>query len=226
MRFMLLLACALTAGFTPADEDVSGLTLERSKADGARLDAITVSHDQVRHGGTSIRFSIVPGDCTPDDCNADRERVELKSRDTEREGNRSTYQWSFHLPTDFKSIWPAREFIAQFHQEGGKPAMLFSLEADGLMFESRFLAGPKPVLIPRDALFGQWHDLEVAVDWSKTKGMVRIRVDGEERLARDMQTMSEEEAYFKIGLYRAHISRGGAMPEQVMHVDGIKRIQQ
>ena len=225
MRIFIAMACAAIAGFTPADEDVAGLILERSKADGARADAITTVTDIVRYGKTAIRFAIQKGDCVAADCAADRERVELKSRDTEMEGGHSTYRWSFYLPAGFQSVWPAREFIAQFHQQGGKPAMLFSLEPEGLVFESRFLDGAKPLLIPATSLRGAWHDVAVAVSWSTGKGSVRIEVDGEAVFTRDMQTMSETEAYFKIGLYRAHVSRAESLPEQVMYVDGIARVR-
>jgi Polysaccharide lyase len=225
VRLAFPIACALLAGFSPAAEDVAGVTLERSKADGARGDAIKTERVLVRSGATAIRFSIGPGDCVPDDCAADRERVELKARETERVGHRSAYSWSFFLPEDFGSVWPAREFIAQFHQEGGQPAMLLSLEPGGLYFESRFLDTSKPLLVADEALRGRWHDIDVAVEWSETLGSVRISVDGEERFNRVMQTMSEAEAYFKIGLYRAHLARNpdAKKLKQVMVVDAIRR---
>lgn len=220
----------LLAGFVPAADDVAGLTLVRSKAEGARADAIVEvrAPHPVRSGETALRFELTAQDCAGNDCAADRARVELKSTATERAGNHTRYRWSFQLPEPFESVWPAREFVAQFHQEGGRPAMLFGLTPEGLMFESRFRAGGKVLLIPQAELAGRWHDMEVDILWSKGEGLVRIRVDGAERLVSPQQTLSEAEAYFKLGLYRAHISRTeqAARVTRVMYVDAISRTVQ
>lgn len=225
-RIITLLALLLT-GFTPAAEDVQGLTLVRSKADGAREAAVAEvgAPHPLKSGATALRFELTPQDCAENDCAADRARVELKSTDTEHEGNRSRYSWSFQVAEPFESLWPAREFLAQFHQEGGRPAMLFGIEPEGLMFESRFREQGKALLIPAEELSGRWHDMVVEIVWSKRAGEVRIRVDGEERLLSRQATMSEEEAYFKIGLYRAHISRSAKALTQtrVMYVDEVRR---
>ena len=216
--FVLLFTATAHAG------DIEGIDLVRSKSEGARADAIKTVRKPVRRGKTALRFEIRPGDCTPEDCAQDRERVELKSDSTETEGNRSRYRWSFFLPRSFQSVWPARQFIAQFHQEGGQPAMLFGLEPEGLVFESRF-ATEKRLIIPAASLKGRWHDISVEVLWSKGEGQVVIRADGRERYRATQQTMSEDEAYFKIGLYRAHLDRNpeGRRITQIMYVDAIRR---
>ena len=171
-RMGLPFLALLLGGFTASTEDVAGLTLVRSKADGARAAAITTvrtPHPR-RAGETALRFELTPDDCAGNDCAADRARVELKSTDTEREGGHSRYLWSFHLPEPFESAWPAREFLAQFHQEGGRPAMLFGLQPEGLVFESRFRSGGKVLLIPQAELAGRWHDMDVEIIWSKQPG--------------------------------------------------------
>jgi hypothetical protein len=217
-----LLICL--AAFTPAPEDVEGWTLVRSKEEGARADAVVTIDEPRRDGRTAIRFTVRPGDCVPEDCAEDRERVELKSREHEHQGDERWYEWSFHLPDDFESVWPAREFIAQFHQEDERPALLFSLEPDGLMLESQFVE-KRSLLIPTDKLRGRWHDVAMHVVWSKSDGAIDIDIDGRRVLSERRQTMSAHEVYFKIGLYRAHLSRNpkAARVTQTLHADRITR---
>jgi hypothetical protein len=211
------------AAFTPASEDVSGWTLERSKAEGARAEAIETVTEPVRDGATAMRFTIKAGDCVPDDCAADRERVELKSREHEHEGDERWYAWSFQLPEDFASIWPARQFIAQFHQEDERPAMLFSLEPDGLRLDSQFFPNGA-LLIPAAELRGRWHDVAMHVQWSHDDGLVDIHVDGKSVFRQRGPNLSGE-VYFKIGLYRAHLARNrdAARLAQTLLVDAVRR---
>jgi hypothetical protein len=218
-----ILAVGLAA-FTPTPEDVAGWTLKRSKEEGARADAIETVTSPVREGTSAIRFTIKPGDCIAQDCAEDRERVELKSLEHEHEGEERWYAWSFYLPEDFDSLWPARLFIAQFHQEGARPAMLFSLEPGGLRFDSQFTTG-RPLLIPAEVLRGRWHDVSMHVVWSKSKGALDIDVDGRRALSERQQTMSADEVYFKIGLYRAHLSRNSRSTSstQTLYADSIRR---
>ena len=215
------------AGLAAAQPDIAGIDLIRSKADGARETAITTvrAPEPVREGDTALKFEIKPGDCHGSDCENDRERVELKSRGTESAGTRVNYSWSFYLPADFQPLWPAREFIAQFHQDGGKPVLLLSLEPEGLRFESRYRDGEKPLLIPAAELYGRWHDISIDIVWSKQAGEVLVAIDGVPRLVSHQQTMSEDQAYFKIGLYRAHLSRNrdAAASTQIMFADRIVR---
>jgi Polysaccharide lyase len=217
-----LLLCL--AAFTPASEDVEGWTLMRSKEDGARGDAIETVASPVRDGQSAIRFTIRPGDCVADDCSEDRERVELKSREHEHEGDERWYAWSFYLAEDFESVWPAREFIAQFHQEGERPAMLFSLEPVGLTLDSQFTE-TRSILIPAEALRGRWHDVAMHALWSKSMGAIDIDIDGRRILSERRQTMSADAVYFKIGLYRTHLSRSPktAGSAQTLYADRIGR---
>jgi hypothetical protein len=211
------------AAFTPAPEDVSGWTLERSKADGARADAVDTVTSPVREGASAIRFEIRKGDCVPEDCAEDRERVELKSREHEHEGDERWYSWSFFLPEDFESIWPARQFIAQFHQEGERPAMLFSLEPDGLRLDSQFQED-RALLVPAAQLRGRWHDVAMHVRWSHHDGFIDIDIGGRRVFAGTGPNMSGD-IYFKIGLYRAHLSRNPAAADstQTMFADSLRR---
>jgi hypothetical protein len=177
----------------------------------------------VRDGATAMRFTIKRGDCVPDDCAADRERVELKSREHEHAGDERWYAWSFQLPEDFASIWPARQFIAQFHQEGERPAMLFSLEPDGLRLDSRFFPGGA-LLIPAAELRGRWHDVAMHVAWSHEDGLIDIHVDGKSVFRQRGPNLSGE-VYFKIGLYRAHLTRNrdADLIAQTLFVDAVRR---
>ncbi len=209
------------AGFAPEREDVAGWSFVVSKDTAAGVETVTAP---VRDGLTAIGFTLAPGNCAASDCGQDRERLELKQREYQREGERWWYGWSFRLAGDFPPIWPARVFLGQFHQENGPPALLFSLEPRGLVLESRFTAGRKPVLIPAEELPGRWHDIVMEVKWSRTKGHVLVKVDGEVRVDSGQPTLSADKVYFKFGIYRAHLDRvGGKVPVQRVTYDRLRR---
>jgi len=221
MRRAILFLTLLLCGFSPAPEDVSGWSFVVSK--GAESGITTVA-EPVRDGASAIKFVMTLGHCTEDDCDHDRERIELKQTEYQHEGESWWYAWSFYVPGDSPDVWPVREFAGQFHQEGGEPAMLFSIEPKGLMFESRFHDGKKALLVPADELKGRWHDMVVHVAWSHKAGHVTIMSDGKTVVDRAQQTMSEDKVYFKFGLYRAHLSRATSpLPDQTIYYDRLKR---
>jgi hypothetical protein len=211
----LTIASTLLGGFAAAPEDIAGWSFVTSKD--AQSGIMTVS-SPVREGATSIAFTLRPGSCTGNDCVHDRERIELKQVEYQHEGETWWYAWSFYVPTDFQLAWPVRTFLGQFHQEGGEPAMLFSLEPEGLMFETRFAPGRKPLLVPGETLKGRWHDIVMKVEWSRRDGSVSIAVDGKTMVDRRQPTMSERDVYFKFGIYRAHVSRAAKTPLPVQSV--------
>jgi hypothetical protein len=221
-RFLVIASSLWLAGFTPESEDATGWTFTVSK--GAEQGVTTVS-SPVRDGKTAISFMLAPGQCTENDCSNDRERLELKQVEYQHEGESWWYAWSVYVPEDFAPVWPVRVFLGQFHQEGGPPAMLFSLEPEGLMFETRFHKGEEPLLIPAADLKGRWHDIAMQVDWSKSHGRVRISVNGEQIVDRLQQTMSRNDVYFKFGIYRAHLTRAdaNALPTHTVIYDRLRR---
>jgi len=223
MRVPSLLFTALfLLGFTADKADVSGWSFVVSKDAETGVSTVTMP---VRDGVTAIAFTLRPGSCMGNDCENDRERIELKQAQYQTEGETWWYGWSIYVPEEFVSIWPGRTFLGQFHQEGGPPAMLFSLEPTGLVFETRFARGAEPVLIPARALKGRWHDIAVEVKWSKSSGHVKIEIDGVTLVDRAQQTMSEDRVYFKFGIYRAHLSRAALqrLPVQTVIYDRLRR---
>ena len=80
----------------------------------------------VRAGEKSIRFEVRFGDCGKDkspgkwnDCKNDRQRHELSG---ERFKGNVRYAYSIFLPKDFKSVYPVKSAMAQFHQKGSWPS--------------------------------------------------------------------------------------------------------
>jgi hypothetical protein len=224
MRNCILLALLLClCAFTPAPEDIAGWSFTVSKGNDRGVKVVT---SPVRSGRSAIAFTLHPGACSGNDCDNDRERVELKQTEYQHDGETWWYAWSFFIPDDFVSIWPAREFIGQFHQEEDEPAMLFSLEPRGLVFESRYMKNQKPLMVRRDELRGRWHDVIMRVTWSRSRGHVFLEVDGKPVADREQQTMTKDDVYFKFGIYRAHLSRAPApakVPVQTVIYDRLRR---
>lgn len=223
MRKLSVVASVLfLLGFSPEPADISGWSFVPSKDSGAGIQTVRTP---ARSGSSAIKFTVQPGSCELDDCENDRERIELKQSGYENEGETAWYAWSFYLPPDFQSIWPARTFIGQFHQEGGMPAILFSIEPEGLKFETRFVNEEKALLVADENLRGRWHDIAMEVTWSRGDGHIRLYMDGELRIDRIQQTMSEDNVYFKFGIYRAHLSRAPVhpLPAQSVIFDRIRK---
>ena len=87
----------------------------------------------VRAGDKSIRFELRNGDCGEDpgkwsDCESLRQRHELSGK---RFRGKYWYAYSIYLPKDFKSVDPVKSAMAQFHQKGSWPTLMFQLNDDG-----------------------------------------------------------------------------------------------
>ncbi len=213
----LLLLIPILCGFTPEPEDVSGWTFTRSLPIDASLHGVGIAEAPlpVRDGKSSIRFQVRPGDCSRgrhgwNDCERDRERTELKQRDYQRQNETMWYAFSMFVPSDHVNVWPAKLNFAQFHQKGGKPAIMLRNYKGGLWLDIR--QNRKTValkqLLTAERLHGRWHDITLNIHWSRyANGFVRAWVGSRQVADYRGPTMDRDQVYFKFGLYRSYISR-------------------
>lgn len=186
---------------------------------------------------TVERFEVRPGDCggtgASDDCKRDRERSELSERGGRNpEGMHAWYGWWFYLPADFPDVTPTKTALGQFHQEKAHPAWMFEQTPKGLILEDH-VTGPHvrayPLIDDAD-LRGRWHRIEVEARWSKgADGVLRVWVDGTQKVDHAGPTMDAAKVYFKYGVYRSFLTRyknaksAEAVPAQVAYYANVRR---
>ena len=218
MRPVIAIALVLTlCGFTATEDDISGWEFTRSLPIDAPVHGVGVAQAPlpVRDGNTSIRFEVRPGDCSRgkhgwDDCKTDRERTELKQRDHQRQNETMWYAFSLHVPADHVNVWPAKLSFAQFHQEGGKPAIMLRNYKGGLWLDVRHEGKTMQLtqMLTAEQLRGHWNDITLNVHWSRhVNGYVRAWVGNRKVTEYRGSTMNRKKVYFKFGLYRSFVSR-------------------
>lgn len=184
------------------------------------------------------RFEVRPGDCASSggwsDCRNDRERSELSQRNkyNNSDGNTYWYSWSFYLPEDFPKAMPTKVALGQFHQERGKPLLMF-LHSYGGLFIDRQLYGETQTmskLIDEKDLRGKWHTIVMNVKWSRKRdGFVKIWVNDELEYKYDGKNLTEQSSYFKYGIYRSFLSRYKSakevdeVPTQVAYFTNVRK---
>lgn len=183
-------------------------------------------------GSWAERFELRAGDCFGNevwnDCQKDRERIELKqSRARIPTHKVSWFQWSFFLPESHPNVDPVKLSLAQFHQENmERPPLMLQQNARGLWLDLVQISAPWQSLIEADELRGRWHDLKLQTLWSTgDDGLLRVWVNGELRFERRGPNLVQERPlYFKYGLYRSFLSRqkiNSPLPTQTMVVDAV-----
>lgn len=227
------LSAASSAG---AEQNWSGWDFVRSLPLGARergVRQVGTPHP-VRSGASSIRFEVQPGDCSAgkhgwDDCAKDRERAELKQTDYQMAGEQWWYAFSLYLPHSHRNIWPAKLSLAQFHQEGAGPVIMFQNDRGGLWLDIHDARRTiqKVQVLEAHALKGRWHDIVLRIKWSrKDDGMIDMWIGHRAVANYRGATMSAEQVYFKFGVYRSFLSRNARLAASTSHVayfDSVRR---
>ena len=247
--FCLAFAVAMVQGM-PAwaqvalpDDVASGWAFNKSlepnfKAHGLEVVDAGDGHP-VRAGRQSMRFEVRPGDCSwntagHSDCKTDRERHELvQTGRKQREGDEYWYAWSIYLPLDYPVVFPTKVALAQFHQH---PSVIWMFRnRDGGYFVNRQKNlgrgyGFDRILNDGD-MRGLWNDILVHVRWTHTgEGFFKVWVNRVAAYDYRGPTMGKDTTvYFKLGIYRAFVSRyraakgAAGVPVQVVYFDEVRR---
>ena len=189
----------------------------------------------VRAGDKSIRFELRYGDCGKDkapgkwsDCKNDRQRHELSG---ERFKGKVWYAYSIFLPKDFKSVYPVKSAMAQFHQKGSWPSLMFQFTDLGYYADRQLgyqTQEMKKLLEVKD-MIGKWNDILIYGNFtSKENGFYKVWVNDKLKYKYNGATTGGKESYFKFGIYHTKISvwpmynPNDPFPTQIVYYDEIR----
>jgi len=212
-------------------------TLIRQRWNNAKPWGMLLVPDPVDPDNEVLRVELRYGDCGKDwysafdDCRNGNERVELTTDDTRfSEGSVYRFDWRLYFPESFRTVSRSADIVVgQFHYWDPAPtccAIMFSYNGRGI--DVRRLVDPASGargvienLIPEAELRGRWHEIGIDVRWSNSQaGYFRIAVNGEPRYSYDGPTLSDNDAYLKIGLYR--LDTGPNEPPAIVFLDDIR----
>jgi hypothetical protein len=214
---------------------------------------IKIKH--VRAGKYFQRFELRDGDCFKDDgvdgwndCENNRERVELSARPVQPPKKIQCYGYSLMLSEDFIDVHPTNTDLGQVHQIGGPsgtagglaslpPLIQIGAHEGSLYFGWHELWGSATNVIDEkrdyklkslEDMKGVWTDISFCLDF-KNKRM-DAWVDGIKKveILKSPIFFKPKSIYFKHGIYRSFISRykarnNGKMPTQIVFYDEIRR---
>ena len=187
----------------------------------------------VRAGEKSIRFEVRNGDCGEDpgkwsDCKNDRQRHELSG---DRFRGKAWYAYSIYLPNDFKTVYPVKSAMAQFHQKGSWPTLMFQFTDMGYYADRQLgyqTQEMKKLLDVKD-MIGKWNDILIHINsTSKDSGFYKIWVNRNLKYEYNGTITGGKENYFKFGIYQTKVSvwpmyhPDTPYPTQVVYYDEIR----
>ena len=187
----------------------------------------------VRAGEKSIRFEVRNGDCGEDpgkwsDCKNDRQRHELSG---DRFRGKAWYAYSIYLPNDFKTVYPVKSAMAQFHQKGSWPTLMFQFTDMGYYADRQLgyqTQEMKKILEVKD-MIGKWNDILIHGNFtSKEDGFYKVWVNNKLKYEYNGATTGGKESFFKFGIYHTKVSvwpmyhPDTPYPTQVVYYDEIR----
>ena len=187
----------------------------------------------VRAGEKSIRFEVRNGDCGEDpgkwsDCKNDRQRHELSG---DRFRGKAWYAYSIYLPNDFKTVYPVKSAMAQFHQKGSWPTLMFQFTDMGYYADRQLgyqTQEMKKILEVKD-MIGKWNDILIHGNFtSKEDGFYKVWVNNKLKYEYNGATTGGKESFFKFGIYHTKVSvwpmyhSDTPYPTQVVYYDEVR----
>lgn len=182
--------------------------------------------------GRVERFEVRAGDCGVNgawsDCREDRERSELSEFGSRSpDGSEAWYGFSFYLPDDWPDVWPTKTVIAQWHQTLSHPVWMLLQRRGALGLDNQAKGRTREFieLISAEGLRGRWWRVELHAKWSTDPdGLIRLYIDGEQKVERRGPNMTAADVYFRYGVYRSFISRHGhPVPTQAAYFKDVSK---
>ena len=172
------------------------------------------------------RFEVVGGGCAAEDCDTDRERIELKVSPQNRDtgiGDEQWFTWSIYFPEDYVSVAPTQSCFGQFHNKGHQSPYYMFIENDGYRIKKPSWGGKlsKPLIEDKD-LRGKWHTIKIHVKWSSDikESFFKVWANGELKYE-DYDFTYTGQPYFKYGIYRTSVSKY-KMPQIEKYLENIE----
>ena len=213
--------------------------------------------DFARRGSFYQRFELKDGDCFWDeywnDCDNNRERIELSSRPRQKPEDIQCFAYSIMLDKAFIDTYPTGTSLGQIHQMGGPsgtaeklpsfpPIVQINAERGRLRFKWHELSGSASNviditkdydLISLDGMKDKWTDISFCLNYKDRRMDVWINGIKKHEILKSPISFIPEFTYFKYGIYRSFISkykqykkmlgRDDTLPTQVVFYDEVRR---
>jgi len=210
-----------------------------------------------RRGSFYQRFELRDGDCFADedwnDCDNNRERIELSSDPLQKPEDVQCFAYSIMLDKAFIDIHPTKTTLGQVHQIGGPsgtteelpsfpPIIQIEAEKGRLLFRWHELSGSASNvidigrdydLISLDEMKGKWTDISFCLNYKDKRMDVWINGIKKHEILKSPISFIPEYTHFKYGIYRSFISkykqqekmfeRDDTLPTQIVFYDEVRR---
>ena len=213
-------------------------------------------NDFARRGSFYQRFELRDGDCFWDeywnDCDNNRERIELSSEPRQKPEDIQCFAYSIMLDKAFIDIHPTNTTLGQVHQIGGPsgtmeelpsfpPIIQIGARKGRLHFEWHELSGSASNvidigkdydLISLDEMKDKWTDISFCLNYKDKRMDVWINGIKKHEILKSPIRFIPESTYFKYGIYRSFISaykqekmfgKDDALPTQIVFYDEVRR---
>ena len=204
-----------------------------------------------RSGNYYQKFELRYGDCFGDenwnDCDNDRQRIELSSEPNQPISGRQCYGYSIKLSNSFTDIRKVSTTLGQIHQKGGPSGKANSLSSyppliqidarkGNLYLNWHKLSGSRDNVKDESKYYklktlksmrGVWTDISLCLDFEKKR--IDAWVDGNNvvKILKSPIFFEPESIYFKHGIYQSFISNytsfKGETPTQIVYYDEVRR---
>ena len=209
-----------------------------------------------RRGSFYQRFELRDGDCFGDekwdDCDNNRERIELSSKPMQKPEGIQCFAYSIMLDKAFIDIHPTNTTLGQVHQVGGPSGTMEGLSSfpgiiqigadkGRLHFEWHELSGSASNvidigkyydLISLDEMKDKWTDISFCLNYQDKRMDVWINGIKKHEILKSPISFIPESTHFKYGIYRSFISkykqekmfgRDDTLPTQIVFYDEVRR---
>ena len=210
-----------------------------------------MDNSKSRSGNFYQKFELRNGDCFGDenwnDCDNDRQRIELSSEPNQPISGKQCYGYSIKLSNNFTDIRKVSTTLGQIHQKGGPTGKANSLSSfppliqidarkGNLYLNWHKLSGSKNNVKDESNYFklktlksmkGVWTDISLCLDFENKR--IDAWVDGNNivKILESPIFFEPKSIYFKHGIYQSFISNytsfKGETPTQIVYYDEVRR---
>ncbi len=210
-----------------------------------------MDNSKSRSGNFYQKFELRNGDCFGDenwnDCDNDRQRIELSSEPNQPISGKQCYGYSIKLSNNFTDIRKVSTTLGQIHQKGGPSGKANSLSSfppliqidarkGNLYLNWHKLSGSKNNVKDESKYYklktlknmkGVWTDISLCLDFENKR--IDAWVDGNNivKILESPIFFEPKSIYFKHGIYQSFISNytsfKGETPTQIVYYDEVRR---